>query len=298
MSALPPALLPALQYFNQTLERTLRLRPPSHKRLREALAYALLAEGKRTRPLLAFAAARAMGHHGDNWLVPAQAVEMIHTYSLVHDDLPAMDDDQWRRGRATTHVAFDEATAILTGDALQSMAFQVLADADTGDTSNQQRLAWIRLLAAAAGQQGMVDGQAIDCEAQGQIDTLARLETMHRKKTGALIEAAVLMGAECGKYPPTDSEQAALARYADALGLAFQVMDDVLDVTADTATLGKDAGSDVAANKVTYVSLMGLPAARARLHELHSEAVDTLASLPGDVYALQAIADFIVSRAK
>lgn len=298
MSALPPVLLPALQHFNQTLERTLSLRPPTHKRLRDALAYALLAEGKRTRPLLAFAAARAMGHQGDAWLVPAQAVELVHTYSLVHDDLPAMDDDQWRRGRATTHVAFDEATAILTGDALQSMAFQVLVDADAGQLSSQQRLTWIRQLATAAGQQGMVDGQAIDCEAQGQIDTLAKLETMHRKKTGALIEAAILMGAQCGEQPPTDREHAALAAYANALGLAFQVMDDVLDVTADTATLGKDAGSDVAANKVTYVSLMGLSSARKRMHELHAEAVATLAILPGEVYALQAIADFIVSRAK
>lgn len=296
MSAMPPALLPAQQQFNAALETTLALRPPLHDRLYSALRYTLLAEGKRTRPLLAFAAARAMGHQGDDWLVPAQAVEMIHTYSLVHDDLPAMDDDQWRRGRATTHVAFDEAMAILVGDALQSMAFQVLVNPDTGRPA--QSLAWTRELAEAAGQQGMVDGQAIDCDAQGKINTLNDLEMMHRKKTGALIRAAVLMGAGCSARPPTQSQQTALVIYADALGLAFQVMDDVLDVTADTATLGKDAGSDVAGNKVTYVSLMGLPTARSRLHELHAEALAALADLPGEVHALQAIADFIVSRAK
>ncbi|MEX1058333.1 MAG: farnesyl diphosphate synthase, partial [Natronospirillum sp.] len=272
--------------------------PASHQRLQQALEYALLAAGKRTRPLLSFAAARAMGQTTDGWLIPAQAVEMIHTYSLIHDDLPAMDDDQWRRGRPTTHIAFSEATAILAGDALQCMAFQVLAESDPLGASAPQRLSWVRQLAIASGQLGMVDGQAIDCDAQGQIDTLAALETMHRKKTGALIGAAVLMGAGSAEHPPNESEQAALTQYADALGLAFQVMDDVLDVTADTATLGKDAGSDAAANKVTYVSLMGMAAAQARTRELHEEALAALVHLPGKVYALQAIADFIIARAK
>lgn len=299
MTDLSLELHTAARVFNEHLQDLLSDHLPVQPDLADALRYTLLGSGKRVRPLLVYAAARAMGHNQQAWITPALAIELIHTYSLVHDDLPAMDDDQWRRGRPTAHVAFDQATAILAGDALQSMAFQVLSDPDTSQGQAQRNLSWVRILSQAAGQQGMVDGQAIDCHASSTqgLHTLADLEQMHRKKTGALIEAAVHMGALCGERPPTDGEHQALSDYADALGLAFQVVDDILDVTSDTQSLGKDAGSDAAADKVTYVSALGLDAARARANALYADATAALRTLPGDQAALKQIADYVVARA-
>ncbi len=296
MTALSPLLEAAAATFNGHLAALPQRYPPQQGRLRDARDYALLGTGKRVRPLLCFAAARALGSDDDIWLCPATSLELIHTYSLVHDDLPAMDDDAWRRGRPTTHIAFDEATAILVGDALQSLAFQILAEDPLPDITGQQRLQWVRLLSAAAGGQGMVDGQAMDCHAVSAGTGLAELESMHRRKTGALIRAAVAMGAWSHNRPPQDTELSALDTYGAAIGLAFQVVDDLLDATSDTATLGKDAGSDAAHDKVTYVSLLGIEQARHKAIELRQEALAALDSLPGDTDPLADIARYVVSR--
>lgn len=300
MSDLSPQLQIAARIFNDHLHQTLDASPPLQPALKQALSHALMGAGKRVRPLLTYAAALALGDRSNVWLTPAAAVELIHCYSLVHDDLPAMDDDQWRRGQPTTHVAFGEATAILAGDALQAMAFQVLTNSDRQGITDQQRLAWVRILAHAAGQQGMVDGQAIDTHASSEhpLADLAALEQMHRKKTGALINAAVEMGGLCANPETFQTHRQALSDYAAALGLAFQVVDDVLDVTSDTATLGKDAGSDEAANKVTYVSSLGLSEAQDKAKALHRQALTAISALPGDSSELRSIADFVVSRVR
>lgn len=296
MTALSPLLEAATATFNAYLAALPQRYPPQQRRLRDARDYALLGTGKRIRPLLCFAAARALGARNDSWLCPATSLELMHTYSLVHDDLPAMDDDAWRRGRPTTHIAFDEATAILVGDALQTLAFQVLAEDPVKDITSEQRLQWVRLLSAAAGGQGMVDGQAMDCHAVSTGTDLVELERMHRHKTGALIRAAVTMGAWCNNQPPSATELAALDTYGASIGLAFQVVDDLLDATSDTATLGKDAGSDAAHDKVTYVSLLGIDQAQQKATELRQEALAALDSLPGDTEPLADIARYVVSR--
>lgn len=258
--------------------------------LAEAMSYSLTNGGKRIRPLLVYAAAQAIApcQHLD-W--PAAAVEAIHAYSLVHDDLPAMDDDDLRRGKPTTHIAFDEASAILAGDALQTLAFELLAHAPF---SAEQRLAFVCTLARASGARGMVLGQAIDLEAVNCQLTLAQLERMHRHKTGALISAAVELGATAAGA--TDTQRLALAHYAEAIGLAFQVQDDILDVTSDTATLGKTQGADQALNKPTYVSLLGLSGAQARVAELHRDALDALQPFDQGAEPLRELADYIVQR--
>ncbi|MCH8550577.1 MAG: polyprenyl synthetase family protein [Natronospirillum sp.] len=296
MTDLPVRLNAAVRQFNDHLGHLPERYAPNHPRLREAVNYALLGSGKRIRPLLCHAAARALGSTGDLWLQPALGLELIHTYSLVHDDLPAMDNDAWRRGRPTAHIAFDEATAILVGDALQALAFQVLTEADSQLSTSEQQLHWVRLLSSAAGGQGMVDGQAMDCAATGGHSSLEALETMHRNKTGALIRAAVAMGAWCSEQPPADTELQALDTYGAAIGLAFQVVDDVLDATSNTETLGKDAGSDAARDKVTYVTLLGIEPARHKAAQLEREALTALQALPGDTTLLAEIAHFIVAR--
>jgi farnesyl diphosphate synthase len=224
----------------------------------------------------------------------ALAVEYVHAYSLVHDDLPCMDNDVLRRGQPTVHVAFDEATAMLAGDALQAEAFKVLAD---GALPASQTASLMRELAHAAGTQGMCGGQSIDLAAVGQTLALPELERMHRMKTGALLRAAVLMGALSGQAALlTESTREALAHYGDAIGLAFQVVDDVLDVEASTATLGKTAGKDAAQSKPTYVSVMGLEAARALSLRLRAQALDAIASLGPRATRLRDLADLIVCR--
>ncbi|WP_041521639.1 polyprenyl synthetase family protein [Gilvimarinus agarilyticus] len=262
--------------------------------LAEAMRYSLAGGGKRIRPLLLFASYRAMAGGADHPAldIAACAIESIHAYSLIHDDLPAMDDDDLRRGRPTCHLAFDEALAILAGDALQSLAFELLADAPA--LSDSSRVQLMRCLSRAAGMQGMVVGQAIDLAAVDTELDITRLEHMHRCKTGALIDASVAMGATIGEASPAQLN--ALARYSRSVGLAFQVHDDILDVTADTATLGKQQGADIARNKPTYVSLLGLKAAQARAEELHQEALAALDELDGDVEPLHLIAQYVIRR--
>lgn len=268
-------------------------RESASDRLQAAMRYSVLGGGKRIRPALCLAAARAVGDTGDNALAPACAVELIHAYSLIHDDLPAMDDDDLRRGRPTTHIAFDEATAILAGDALQALAFGLLADA-TGP-SESARLTMVRELARASGHGGMVGGQAIDLEAVGKTLTLAQLEVMHRHKTGALIEASVRIGALSS--PRTqERDLEALAGYARALGLAFQVQDDLLDIEGETQVIGKRQGSDAARAKPTYPALLGADGARARLAELLDNAQQSLAVFGTEADPLRAMADYVVAR--
>jgi len=263
-----------------------------HK-LHEAMRYTVLGGGKRVRPLLAYAAGELFGADRRAVARAAAAVEMIHAYSLVHDDMPCMDDDALRRGQPTVHVKYDEATALLVGDALQAQAFQVLAEADT--VPAPRLVAMLRLLAQAAGSAGMCGGQAIDLDSVGLALSLEQLERMHQLKTGALLRASVLLGALCGR-DLEPAELAALAAYSKAIGLAFQVVDDVLDATADSATLGKTAGKDAADNKPTYVSILGLDASRELAGQLRREAHQALAPFGEQALRLRELADLIVQR--
>ncbi|MBP0621811.1 polyprenyl synthetase family protein [Cupriavidus consociatus] len=260
--------------------------------LHEAMRYAALSGGKRVRPLLVHAAGEVSGADPAACDAAACAVEMIHAYSLVHDDMPCMDDDDLRRGRPTVHKAYDEATALLVGDALQTQAFVVLAGAEA--VAPAARLKLVAELAQASGSTGMAGGQAIDLQNVGRAMTRAALEAMHRMKTGALLRASVRMGALCGEIDA--SGLAELDKYAAAVGLAFQVVDDILDVTADTATLGKTAGKDAAHDKPTYVSLMGLAAARDLAGALRTEAHAALAGFGSRAARLADLADLIVLR--
>lgn len=271
--------------------------PPARiapQRLHEAMRYAVLGGGKRVRPLLAFGAGEAVGADVERVRHAAAAVELIHAYSLVHDDMPAMDDDALRRGKPTVHVEFDEATALLVGDALQSLAFDILAGEPLAPDADAQ-LGMVRLLAQAAGSRGMAGGQAIDLASVGKPLDLAELEFMHIHKTGALIRASVLLGARCAHAD--DATLGALDHYAKCIGLAFQVVDDVLDAEASTATLGKTAGKDAANNKPTYVSLLGAARARELAQELRADARAALDTLPTPTRRLRQLADFVVERA-
>ena len=262
--------------------------------LGDAMRYAVLDGGKRLRPLLVLAASEAVGGNDQAALRAACAVELIHAYSLVHDDMPCMDNDVLRRGKPTVHVRFGQAQALLAGDALQALAFELLAPDDPGiPDSVQARLC--RLLARAAGHEGMAGGQAIDLASVGRALTEDELRHMHRLKTGALLQSSVMMGAACGAAAPAACD--ALARYGAAVGLAFQVVDDVLDVTADSATLGKTAGKDARNDKPTYVSLLGLERSRSYARELLAQALAALdASGLADVRALRALARMVVER--
>jgi farnesyl diphosphate synthase len=263
-------------------------------RLHDAMRYACLGGGKRVRPMLVFGAGLVSGAPGARLEIAAAAIELIHAYSLVHDDLPCMDDDVLRRGKPTCHVEFDEATALLAGDALQSLAFQLLSERSLADDPAAQ-LEMIRLFAVACGSRGMAGGQAIDLDAVGKPITLPELENMHIHKTGALIRASVLLGAHCGEA----LEKGAFDRldhYAKCVGLAFQVVDDILDEASDSATLGKTAGKDREAGKPTYTSLLGLPGARQFAAELLADANAALSSFDARASRLRELADFIVKR--
>ena len=261
-------------------------------RLHGAMRYATLDGGKRVRPLLVFAAGELFDAESAALARAATAVEMIHAYSLVHDDMPCMDDDALRRGKPTVHVKYDEATALLVGDALQAQAFLVLSDSG-GDPGRILKM--VRLLANAAGSGGMCGGQAIDLDSVGVTLSLAELEQMHRLKTGALLRASVLLGALSGKSL-TEPEQSALDAYADAIGLAFQVVDDVLDATADSHTLGKTAGKDAADNKPTYVSILGLEQSRTLAEKLRNDAHQAIRPFGDKARRLRELADLIVER--
>ena len=261
-------------------------------RLHEAMRYATLEGGKRVRPLLAFAAGEVSGAAPERLEIAAAAVELIHAYSLVHDDLPCMDDDTLRRGKPTVHVEYDEATALLVGDALQSLAFQLLAESSLAENPGMQ-LEMVKTLALAAGSRGMAGGQQIDLESTGKALSLPELELMHIHKTGALIRAAVLLGFSCGKRSEAEKQ---LDKYAKCIGLAFQVVDDVLDYDGSTATLGKTAGKDSKQGKPTYVSVLGLARAKEMAEALRGEAHAALAPLGARARRLSELADFIVLR--
>ncbi len=278
----------------EALERVLPPQAIAPGKLHDAMRYVTLGGGKRVRPMLAFAAGEAVGADPARVEAAACAVELIHVYSLTHDDLPCMDDDDLRRGKPTCHVQYDEATALLVGDALQSLAFEVLADPGLGlDPANQT--AMLAILARAAGSRGMCGGQAVDLDSTGLHLELAELEFMHIHKTGALIQAAVLLGALAGGTLG-DEHRAHLEHYARCVGLSFQVMDDVLDAETDTATLGKTAGKDAAQGKATYLTLMSAKEARSYAQELMDEALAAVAPFGPGGTRLADIARFIVER--
>lgn len=283
------------QRVNAALEHWLPPDDSPPQRLHAAMRYAVLGSGKRLRPVLVYATGDALGAPPDRLDPPACAVELIHAYSLVHDDLPAMDDDDLRRGNPTCHRQFDEATAILAGDALQALAFELLtADRPAAAIPIEARAHMAATLARAAGADGMAGGQAIDLAAEGRRLDLAELERMHRYKTGALIRASVLLGAIAGDADSKLRQQ--LGAYGEAIGLAFQIVDDILDVTADTETLGKAQGADIERAKPTYPALLGIDGARNHAAAMRDEALAALDAAGPAFDPLRALAHFVVER--
>ncbi len=281
------------------MERALDARLPKDNilpiKLHQAMRYTVLEGGKRMRPMLTYCTGNALGLPLESLDGPACAVELIHVYSLIHDDLPAMDDDDLRRGKATCHVAFDEATAILTGDALQALAFEVLANDPSIKADATSRLKMITALTRASGSQGMVGGQAIDLESVGTELTLPELENMHIHKTGALIRASVNMAVL--STPDADTELAKkLDHYAKCIGLSFQVKDDILDQESDTATLGKTQGKDQDKDKPTYPALLGLAGAKQKAQELHEQAIESLGDFGSEADLLRDLSLYIIQR--
>ncbi|HCM6212569.1 (2E,6E)-farnesyl diphosphate synthase [Klebsiella oxytoca] len=296
----PQQLQSCVEQANEALRRFIAPQPFQNTPLVEAMQYGALLGGKRLRPFLVYATGDMFGVSRATLDAPAAAVECIHAYSLMHDDLPAMDDDDLRRGQPTCHIKFGEANAILAGDALQTLAFSILSDAPMPEVPDRDRLAMISELAQASGIAGMCGGQALDLEAEGHQVDLPSLERIHRHKTGALIRAAVRMGAlsagEAGRRALP-----ALDRYAENIGLAFQVQDDILDVVGDTATLGKRQGADQQLGKSTYPALLGLEQARKKAHDLITDArrsLNELAAQSLDITALEALANYIIQRDK
>lgn len=280
--------------IEQQLDEKLQQLAIAEPYLAKAMRYGVMNGGKRLRPFLVYATCEALGGTEEQADAAAVAIEMVHSYSLVHDDLPAMDDDELRRGKPTCHIAFDEATAILAGDGLLTAAFEVLAKEE--QLSTEQRLKLVQLLSQAAGGAGMVAGQSTDLNHVGKQMALAELEAMHRNKTGALIRAAVLMGASCAQANINSATEAALIAYAEHIGLAFQIWDDVLDVEGNTEQLGKHQGKDAANNKPTYPTLMGLPEAKAKAQTLIAQAKQQLELLDGPKNVLVGLADYVVQR--
>lgn len=282
--------------IERVLDEVLRLPDPGTERLRDAMRYSTLGAGKRLRPTLVYLTGESFGAPPARLDAPAAAVELIHVYSLVHDDLPAMDDDDLRRGRPSCHRAYDEGTAVLVGDALQALAFSVLAHDPMAGATPEARLEMIRVLAHAIGTGGMAGGQAVDLEAVGRTLTVDAVENMHRRKTGALIQASVLLGALAAGVSGAQ-ELAALGHFGAEIGLAFQIQDDILDVEGDPRLLGKSTGADAALAKPTYPSTAGLEAARSRTGELRDAAIAALEPLGGRAAGLAELARFVVSRA-
>jgi len=293
-----PNLTEQLKIYQKEVDQALLTRLPTQdsnpKRLHQAMHYVVFNGGKRVRPVLVYAAGEALGVDLTALHAPAVAVELIHAYSLTHDDLPAMDDDDLRRGKPTCHKAYDEATAILTGDALLTLAFDVLSQNNNAGAENQLKM--IKILAKASGAAGMVGGQAIDFFSMGQILTLDELKHMHAHKTGALINASVLLGA-CAAN--ADAKQTkALSDYANCIGLSFQIRDDILDVEGDTAIIGKSQGSDEALNKPTYPTLLGLDGAKQAALDLHDNALVALDIFDEKADTLRNLSEYIVNRNK
>lgn len=264
-------------------------------KLHQAMQYGLLIGGKRMRPYLAYITGEALGANLEDIDGIAGALECIHAYSLIHDDLPAMDNDDLRRGQPTCHKAFDEATAILAGDSLQTLAFDILANHKFSQAIQPKQIQLIQQLISASGYQGMCGGQALDLTATNQQIDLEKLETLHSLKTGALLEASVLMSAECATQV-TDKNKEVLKKYAQLIGLAYQVQDDIIDITSTEEELGKPNGSDLAANKSTYPALLGLEGAQQKAENLFQQALQALTRLPYNTQSLAEFATFIVKR--
>lgn len=287
-------LATAQQRINQFLQQQLAKIGLSSSPLIRAMEYGLLLGGKRVRPFLVYATGKMLGANLNSLDYAAAAVESIHAYSLIHDDLPAMDNDNLRRGQPTCHIAFDEATAILAGDALQTFAFEILTD--TPDLMPKQNIALIKTLATASGARGMCLGQSLDLISEHRQVSLTELETIHRNKTGTLLIAAVKLGFLCSPHFEDKTLEKQLERYAAAIGLAFQVQDDILDIEGESSVIGKPVGSDLNLDKSTYPKLLGLAGAKQKARELYQQAQDELANLPFDTQALQALAEFVISR--
>ncbi|OEY69315.1 geranyl transferase [Rheinheimera salexigens] len=283
------------QRVERHLQQFLQQYPETEPKLLQAMSYSLLMGGKRIRPFLIYSCGTLLGASLEDLDGPAAAIEALHSYSLIHDDLPAMDNDDMRRGKPTCHKAFDEATAILAGDALQTMAFEVLSQHPYQQVDAKNIVAMLQHFSRASGYSGMCGGQAIDIMQTNQPTTVSQLERMHRLKTGALIETTVRLAWHCSpKQDPTELDS--LLRFASALGLAFQVQDDILDIESDSQTLGKPQGSDSLANKATYPMLLGLPQAKAKAQQLYQDALNALASLPYNTDELRQFAQYIVDR--
>ncbi len=299
MPVVPDSFAGQLEAWRVRMEGALAARlaraDQTPERLHAAMRYSVLAGGKRVRPILIMATARAVGLTEDHVEAAACALELVHVYSLVHDDLPSMDDDDLRRGRPTCHKAYDEATALLVGDALQSLAFELLARDPALPADPATRVRLVALLARAIGSLGMAGGQALDLEAEGRKLGIAQLEQMHSLKTGALIRASVMMGAAC--VPALEPQLAqALSGFATPIGLAFQIQDDLLDVLSDTATLGKAAGADQERGKSTYPAILGVAASQEQVRRLHGEAMQSLAPFGSRADALRAVTDWLLAR--
>ncbi|ENX3945732.1 (2E,6E)-farnesyl diphosphate synthase [Photobacterium damselae] len=293
------SLLQLLQHYqernNQQLTHWLDAQPFADQTLLKAMKYGALLGGKRVRPFLTYVTGNMLGVNEENLDTPAAAIECIHAYSLIHDDLPAMDDDELRRGQPTCHIAFDEATAVLAGDALQTLAFEILAEGILSIDGESQRIKMIKELAQASGAAGMCMGQALDLDGEGKHLGLTQLEQIHKHKTGALIRCAVRLGAlAAGEKGLEILPQ--LNTYAEAIGLAFQVQDDILDVISDTETLGKPQGSDIALDKSTYPALLGLEGAQQKAQQLYQEAVQALEAIPYDTTQLEVFARYLIER--
>ncbi len=283
------------EQINNFLAKQLDQLTINDEKLLEAMRYGLLIGGKRMRPYLAYITGESLGAQQTDIDAVAGALECIHAYSLLHDDLPAMDDDDLRRGKPTCHKAFDEATAILAGDALQTLAFDILANHPFSEQIQPKRIVLIQQLVAASGYQGMCGGQALDLSATDEKIDLKQLEKLHSLKTGALLEACVLMAAECSSVVSSQEKQT-LKKYAQLVGLAYQVQDDIIDITSSEEELGKPKGSDLAANKSTYPALLGLQGAQQKAENLFQQALQALATLPYNTQTLAEFATFIIKR--
>lgn len=280
---------------NAALDKYLPKEDPPEHNLAKAIRYSVIGGGKRIRPAMVYAAGEAMGVSTDLLDIPACAVEMIHAYSLIHDDLPAMDNDDLRRGRPTCHKAFDEATAMLAGDALQALAYEILAKDDHEELTPEHRIEMLSLLTEASGAHGMAGGQAVDLASVGKQLTLEQLEHMHRLKTGALIRASVLLGGMC-KQHVSQEELQLLSDFALCIGLSFQIQDDILDVVSDTETLGKPQGSDEKQEKPTFPAIIGLEESRKRAMQQHEQALKILEPLDEKADSLRELSAYIVKR--
>ena len=299
MPAVLESFATQLETWRERMEGALAARLPrtdeTPERLHAAMRYSVLGGGKRVRPILLLATGRALGLAEEQVEAAACALELVHVYSLVHDDLPSMDDDDLRRGRPTCHKAYDEATALLVGDALQSLAFELLARDPALPADPSIRVRLVELLARAIGSLGMAGGQAIDLEAEGRKLSIGQVEQMHSLKTGALIRASVMMGAACVPTLEPGLEQA-LAGFAAPIGLAFQIQDDLLDVLSDTATLGKAAGADRERGKPTYPAILGVSSSQEQVRRLHGEAMESLAPFGSRADALRGVTDWLLAR--